>query len=47
MVARIRAVGASAGEVLHAVYTKRGAMNRIVSVRRANRKERAQWLSSV
>jgi hypothetical protein len=44
--ARIRALGASAGEVLHVVYTKRGTVVRIISARRANRKERAQWLSS-
>jgi uncharacterized protein len=44
--ARVRAVGVSGGEVLHVVYTKRGAVVRIISARRANRKERAQWLSS-
>jgi hypothetical protein len=43
---RVRAVGASAGELLHVVYTRRGTVIRIISARRANRKERAQWLSS-
>lgn len=41
--ARVRAVGTSAGELLHVVYTRRGGMIRIISARRANRKERAQW----
>ncbi len=41
--ARFRAVGASAGELLHVVYTRRDAVIRIISARRANRKERAQW----
>jgi uncharacterized protein len=40
---RIRAVGESGGELLHVVFTQRGAVVRIISVRRANRKERAQW----
>ena len=44
--ARVRAVGASGGDVLHVVYTRRGAVIRIISARRASRKERAQWLSS-
>jgi uncharacterized DUF497 family protein len=42
---RIRAVGESAGELLHVVYTRRGDVIRIISARRANRKERAQWHS--
>jgi len=41
--ARVRAVGMSAGELLHVVYTRRGSVIRIISARRANRKERAQW----
>jgi hypothetical protein len=41
---RFRAVGESSGELLHVVYTRRGAAIRIISVRRANRRERAQWL---
>jgi uncharacterized DUF497 family protein len=28
------------------IYTRRGHAIRIISARRANRKERAQWLSS-
>jgi uncharacterized DUF497 family protein len=44
---RIRALGESAGEVLHVVYTRRAAVIRIISARRANRKERSQWRSSV
>ena len=43
---RMRALGLSAGEVLHVVYTRRGTVIRIISARRANRKERAQWHSS-
>lgn len=42
---RLRAVGESAGELLHVVYTRRGQTVRIISARRANRKERSQWLS--
>ena len=44
--ARVRVVGTSAGELLHVVYTRRGTVIRIISARRANRQERAQWLSS-
>jgi uncharacterized protein len=40
---RVRAVGESAGELLHVAYTRRGNVVRIISARRANRKERAQW----
>ena len=40
---RIRAVGESGGELLHVVYTRRGTITRIISARRANRKERGQW----
>jgi uncharacterized DUF497 family protein len=43
---RRRAVGETAGELLHVVYTQRGAVIRIISARRANRKERVQWHSS-
>ncbi len=44
---RVRALGLSAGELLHVVYTRRDGVIRIISARRANRKERAQWHSSV
>jgi hypothetical protein len=40
---RIRALGESTGELLHVVYTRRGDVIRIISARRANRKERALW----
>jgi uncharacterized DUF497 family protein len=43
---RIRALGETAGVVLHVVYTRRGAAVRIISARRANRQERARWNSS-
>ena len=42
---RIRALGESSSEVLHVVYTRRGDVVRIISVRRANRKERRLWQS--
>jgi uncharacterized protein len=42
---RLRAVGESASELLNVVYTRRGQTVRIISARRANRKERSQWLS--
>lgn len=42
---RIRAVGESAGELLHIVFTRRGEIIRVISARRANCKEREQWLS--
>ena len=41
---RHRAVGMSDGDLLHVVYTDRGEVRRIISVRRANRKEREAWL---
>jgi uncharacterized DUF497 family protein len=40
---RFRAVGEAEGVVLHVAYTLRGEMVRIISVRRANRKETAAW----
>ena len=42
--ARVRAVGICNGEVLHVVFTDRGEVRRIISVRRANRRERTAWL---
>jgi uncharacterized DUF497 family protein len=42
---RFRAVGESEGVVLHVVYTLRGEVMRIISVRRANRKETSAWRS--
>jgi uncharacterized DUF497 family protein len=41
---RVRAVGLSGDDLLHVVYTDRDDVRRIISVRRANRKERAAWL---
>ena len=38
-----RAVGESQGDVLHVVFTRRSAAVRIISVRRANRKEIEIW----
>ena len=40
---RFRAVGETEGIVLHVVYTLRGDVVRIISVRCANRKERLAW----
>jgi uncharacterized protein len=42
---RFRAVGETEGVVLHVVYTLRGEIVRIISVRRANRKEAFAWRS--
>jgi uncharacterized protein len=43
---RFRAVGESEGDILHVVFTLRGDRVRIISVRRANRKETKAWQSS-
>jgi uncharacterized protein len=37
---RIRALGMVGGVTLHCVYTQRGEVRRIISLRHANRKER-------
>ena len=42
---RFRAIGNSEGDILHVVFTWRGDAVRIISVRRANRKETKAWLS--
>ena len=42
---RIRTVGEVRGEVLHVVYTLRGDVFRIISVRGASRKEPRIWRS--
>jgi uncharacterized DUF497 family protein len=42
---RFRAVGETAGDVLHVAFTWRGNALRIISVRRASRKEAQLWLS--
>ncbi len=40
---RFRAIGESAGDALHVAFTWRGKTMRIISVRRANRKETELW----
>jgi uncharacterized DUF497 family protein len=42
---RFRAVGVTQGVAIHLVYTMRGDTLRIILVRRANRKEYAEWQS--
>jgi uncharacterized DUF497 family protein len=42
---RFRAVGETEGDILHVVYTWRGDVMRIISLRRANRKEIRRWRS--
>jgi uncharacterized protein len=42
---RMKAVGQVGLDVLVVIYTVRGDAIRIISARRANRKERAQWQS--
>ena len=37
---RIRAIGMVGGVLLHCVYTQRGDVRRVISLRYANRKER-------
>ncbi len=43
----VRAIGSTGGNILFVVYTDRGDVRRLVSVRLANQKERAQWRSFV
>jgi hypothetical protein len=40
---RVRAIGRVAGETLQCVYTDRGAVRRIISLRYASRKERDEY----
>jgi uncharacterized protein len=42
---RFRAVGESEGDILHVVFTWRSDRVRIISVRRANRRETKAWRS--
>ncbi len=42
---RFRAVGESEGDILHVVFTWRRDRMRIISVRKANRKESRKWRS--
>jgi uncharacterized DUF497 family protein len=41
---RFRAVGETNGDILHVVFTWRRAAARIISVRRASRRETEVWL---
>jgi uncharacterized DUF497 family protein len=41
---RFRAVGETKGDILHVAFTWRGDVVRIISVRRANRREAELWL---
>jgi len=42
---RFRAIGETDGDILHVAFTWRGNVLRIISVRRASRKEAQLWLS--
>jgi uncharacterized protein len=42
---RFRAIGETDGDILHVVFTRRGDVVRIISVRRANTKETELWLA--
>jgi hypothetical protein len=42
---RIKAIGQVASDILVVIYTWRGTAIRIISARRANKKERARWQS--
>lgn len=42
---RVKAIGQGGPDILVVIYTCRGTAIRIFSARRANKKERAQWLS--
>jgi hypothetical protein len=42
---RFRAIGESEGDILHVVFTWRSDRMRIISVRRATRRETKAWLS--
>ncbi len=44
---RVLAIGAVGSEILAVVYTDRDGIRRIISARKANRKERRQWQSFV
>jgi uncharacterized DUF497 family protein len=42
---RVQAIGAVEQDVLFVVYTNRDGLRRIISARRANKRERELWLS--
>ena len=44
---RIIAVGRSKGRILHVVYTLRNSVIRIISARKANRHERAEYIRQI
>ena len=44
---RIIALGRSEGRILHVVYTRRNSVLRIISARKANRDERAEYLRQI
>jgi uncharacterized DUF497 family protein len=43
---RVRAIGEVDGMAPHLVFTDRGDVRRMISIRLANRKERKQWHAS-
>jgi len=45
--ARIQATGRTNGELLFVVYTWRGGMRRLISARRANRREKENYESEI
>jgi uncharacterized DUF497 family protein len=45
--ARLIAVGPMDGRICAVVYTQRGSMRRIISLRKANRREQAAYLAAV
>ena len=44
---RIIALGRSEGRILYVVYTRRNSVIRIISARKANRDERAEYLRQI
>ena len=44
---RVKAIGKASNQIYVVIYTDRDAVRRIISARRASRKERKQWQSFV
>ena len=44
---RISALGRSEGRILYVVYTRRNSVIRIISARKANRDERAEYIRQI
>ena len=44
---RINALGRSEGRILYVVYTRRNSVIRIISARKANKDERAEYTSQI